>query len=693
MLSGPKDSSSEQKSVDAGHIKKSLFGGILIGLITGMVAASLLVPVAPSESEDTKTSSEPTTSGSQAASTTASEGTSHESSTWSAITSFVDTSAEPCHNFYAFTCGAYKHPSGHTIAQMQDEMYDQLLNILSSVQYPEQGQSAAQKAAALYHNCLKARDGGVDDSTALRQFIKSVGLALPLRPEVEALDKVLLLFFKYNLLTLLGLSLEDSQLDKGMREIKVALNVDQLSWFRQRESELLMAFYPSHLDALGLVQHSEEALRIAIDIAATENTAISLLTKETLEKAGSMVFSTVGDIGIRTPSVKPGRWATLISRHSDGLYQKHHKVQISVSAVAYFDDVHSNLGEVGTSLLTAWELLRTLAPLSSPHLAKRVQYFQLLCLRYTVRAMEVPLLSHYLFKAVPDSTVVSAKTMLMHMRRSVTYAILHADWLDNATRSAALDKMRTLRAHIGYPRFFGNDEELNEAYARYPDVSGRFLTPWLSAMKLSIEWEVRNSSSFKFSLRATNAAYIPMRNKLILPATILRPPVFVPGAPMAYNYGGLGSVIGHDMTHVFGVQGSMWDSRGKPRDWWSKSSRLLLNDKLTCLRRSHGSTRDVADSENMADFAGVVSAYAAYVGLRAKEEQWMGTGLQQSVQRLFFVSTCLKWCATLKNVTFANYAPWRDRCVIPLKNMKAFKDAFGCRGNSSMMQSPRCSFW
>ncbi|KAK8766496.1 hypothetical protein V5799_006721 [Amblyomma americanum] len=586
----PKDSSSEQKSVDAGHIKKSLFGGILIGLITGMVAASLLVPVAPSESEDTKTSSEPTTSGSQAASTTASEGTSHESSTWSAITSFVDTSAEPCHNFYAFACGAYKHPSGHTIAQMQDEMYDQLLNILSSVQYPEQGQSAAQKAAALYHNCLKVRDGGVDDSTALRQFIKSVGLALPLRPEVEALDKVLLLFFKYNLLTLLGLSLEDSQLDKGMREIKVALNVDQLSWFRQRDSELLMAFYPSHLDALGLVQHSEEALRIAIDIAATENTAISLLTKETLEKAGSMVFSTVGDIGIRTPSVKPGRWATLISRHSDGLYQKHHKVQISVSAVAYFDDVHSNLGEAtrGSSAMT---------------------------------------------------------------------------------------------------------EELNEAYARYPDVSGRFLTPWLSAMKLSIEWEVRNSSSFKFSLRATNAAYIPMRNKLILPATILRPPVFVPGAPMAYNYGGLGSVIGHEMTHVFGVQGSMWDSRGKPRDWWSKSSRLLLNDKLTCLRRSHGSTRDVADSENMADFAGVVSAHAAYVGLRAKEEQWMGTGLQQSVQRLFFVSTCLKWCATLKNVTFANYAPWRDRCVIPLKNMKAFKDAFGCRGNSSMMQSPRCSFW
>ncbi|KAK8756194.1 hypothetical protein V5799_001105 [Amblyomma americanum] len=576
---------------------------------------------------------------------------------------------------------------------MQDEMYDQLLNILSSVQYPEQGQSAAQKAAALYHNCLKVRDGGADDSTALRQFIKSVGLAVPLRPEVDALDKVLLLFFKYNLLTLLGLSLEDSQLDRGVREIKVALNIDQLSWFHQRDSELLMGFYPSHLDALGLVKHREEALRIAIEIAASENTAISLLTKETLEEATRMIFSTVGDIGIHTPSVRPDHWATLISKHSDNIYQKNHKVQISISALAYFDKVHSNLGEAGTSLLTAWELMRTLVPLSSPHLAKRVRYFQLLCLRSAVRAMEVPLLSHYLFKAVPESTVASAETMSEGMRRSVTEEILHADWLDNATRSAALDKMRTLRAHIGYPKFFGNDGELDEVFARYPEVSGHFLTPWLSAMKLTIEWEMKNQSSFKFSLRTTNAAYFPMRNKLILPATILRPPVFVPGAPRAYNYGGLGSVIGHEMTHAFDGQGSMWDGSGKWRDWWSKSSRRLYNDKLTCLRSSHGSTRDVADSENMADFAGVVSAHAAYAGLRAKEEQVTVAGLQQSAQRLFFVSTCLKWCATLGNVSVANYAPWRDRCVIPLKNIEAFKDAFGCHRNSSMMQPSRCSFW
>ncbi|KAL1441703.1 hypothetical protein MTO96_008420 [Rhipicephalus appendiculatus] len=256
------------------------------------------------------------------------EGAQLDAGILSLVQPFVNTSAEPCRDFYAFACGAYRNPSAQTIAQMQEEMYDALHRALASVRYPERRQSAAQKAAALYHSCLRVRTGDLDESATLRKLVQSVGLSVPDYAHAEALDRVLFLFFKYNLLTLLGLYLEDSQLYKGAREIRITLNAHQLVWFRQRSSNVLTAlFYYPHLYALGLQNDGHEAFSIAIEIAESENMAIGLLTEDTLQNVNSLVFSTVGDIGINTPSIRPGRWEALISTHSDNIYRKGHKVQ------------------------------------------------------------------------------------------------------------------------------------------------------------------------------------------------------------------------------------------------------------------------------------------------------------------------------------------------------------------------------
>ncbi|KAH9369206.1 hypothetical protein HPB48_016921 [Haemaphysalis longicornis] len=499
---------------------------------------------------------------------------------------FMNASADPCADFYDFACGRYHHPSKQTIVQMQDQMYTELPRIILSSKYPKRNQSAAQKAAALYNTCLMVYRGRVDDSEALRRFVDAVGLSAGRYAQVEALDKILLLFFKYGLLTLLGLSLEDTQLYKHVREIKVTLNSHQLRWFRQRRSNVLTSFYPPHMDALGLREGSAEATSTAMKIIEAENTAAGLLTEKTLRNYNRLVFSYVGGLNAYTPSLRPGRWKTLISAHSDNIYKADHKVQASASALAYFDSVYSNLGEKGTSLLTAWELVRTLVPLSVSRVAKRLKNYHLNCLMFAMRAMEVPLVSLYLFRVVSGSTIVHAKDMVEHIRESVMEEIRYADWLDEATRLTAYKKVQNLQAYVGYPRFYSNPKELDELYAPCPDVSGNeFLVPWLCAMKLNIDWRIRNrSDSFKFSLRTTNAAYHPMRNTLVLPATILRPPVFFLGAPMAYNYGGLGTIIGHEITHAFDLQGSMWDGRGLRRDWWSNESRLRYDDRLLCIR-------------------------------------------------------------------------------------------------------------
>ncbi|KAH6934572.1 hypothetical protein HPB50_025480 [Hyalomma asiaticum] len=187
--------------------------------------------------------------------------------------------------------------------------------------------------------------------------------------------------------------------------------------------------------------------------------------------------------------------------------------------------------------------------------------------------------------------------------------------------------------------------------------------------------------SCRFSVASTNALYMPMRNHIVIPATVLRMPLFSMAAPKAFNFGGLGAVLGHEMTHAFDPVGSRWDARGRRRDWWTASSRQLYNGRLSCLRLSHGTDQGDADAENTADFAGLVSSYDGFSNL---EDTQKLEGLPYDSEQLFFISSCL--LETLR-------ASGGIACNVPLKNMEDFADAFQCPMGSAMRPAERCSFW
>ncbi|KAL3203998.1 hypothetical protein MRX96_011882 [Rhipicephalus microplus] len=96
------------------------------------------------------------------------------------------------------------------------------------------------------------------------------------------------------------------------------------------------------------------------------------------------------------------------------------------------------------------------------------------------------------------------------------------------------------------------------------------------------------------------------------------------------------------------------------------------------------------DAENTADFAGLVSSYVAYSNL---EDTQMLEGLPYDAEQLFFISSCIKWCASAGADYSKRYAPWWERCNVPPKNMDEFADAFHCAVGSDMRPAQRCTFW
>ncbi|XP_077523051.1 endothelin-converting enzyme 1-like [Amblyomma americanum] len=454
--------------------------------------------------------------------------------------------ADPCGDFYTYVCGNNKHPLGLFIGQLDYEMYRALARTLDAASsLPSGGQTASQKAGAMYKNCAGGR---VDETGELRKFVESVGLSMGTYADADVFDKIIMLFFKYNIAILLELSLDDAKLSRHKR------------------------------------------LLVLANIIRAETTAMGVYHFDRSVNAAHITrFLLVIHLNALTRNILPGRWASLISTHSGGVYGAQDGVPVTLSALTYIDAQQAYMGWQ-LNFLEAWELIRNLMPLASRKLAASIYptKIKFSCLDAVKRAMEIPLLSWYLDKEVSQSTVTAARDMADHIRKSVLEEIDRATWLDNATKVTAMYKVHAMELHVGYPTYFISEEELNTAYRSYPEVATIFFAPWLKALGKTVAWRITNHSSFYFSVSWTNAFYALFRNKMVLPAPILRPPLFSPAFPKAINYAGLGGIIGHKITHAFDLQGRLIDAKGRLVNWWSNSSRKQYGDRVDCLRRSHG---------------------------------------------------------------------------------------------------------
>jgi predicted metalloendopeptidase len=275
------------------------------------------------------------------------------------------------------------------------------------------------------------------------------------------------------------------------------------------------------------------------------------------------------------------------------------------------------------------------------------------------------------------------------------------DWMGPETKKHALEKLAAITPKIGYPdkwRDYSALEIRDDSYAENVVRAEMFEVRY----RLSKLGKPVDRTEWGMTPPTVNAYYNPSMNEIVFPAGILQPPFFNANADDAVNYGAIGAVIGHEITHGFDDQGSRYDLDGNMRNWWTSDDRARFNaktDKLVKqydaqvpLEKLHVNGR-LTLGENLADLGGVAIAYAAYQkSLHGQPAPVIDgfTGPQR-----FFIGFAQVWRGTSRDaeqrlrLRTDPHSPPIVRATVPVSNIQAFYDAFGIKPGDAMYREPQ----
>uniref|UniRef100_A0A146LYT5 Neprilysin-2 n=1 Tax=Lygus hesperus TaxID=30085 RepID=A0A146LYT5_LYGHE len=342
------------------------------------------------------------------------------------------------------------------------------------------------------------------------------------------------------------------------------------------------------------------------------------------------------------------------------------------------------------------------------------------CSSQAARTVSLATGSLYVQKFFKENAKKKALELVENIREEMYAIIETVDWMDEDTRKAALEKAYAMTAHIAYPDELLDNQKLIDFYAGLEvNSDGTYIDAIYNTTKWGQEYnygrlrEPVNKTDWRSHGRPqiVNAFYSPTENSIQFPAGILQGAFFSEDRPNYMNYGAIGFVIGHEITHGFDDQGRTFDKEGNLRDWWHESTKEKYIEKAKCIIEQYGNYTDSqvkmnlnginTQGENIADNGGIKEAYRAYVKWVSKNgPEKRLPGLQNyTPQQMFWMSAATTWCSTYRDETLKNrittgvHSPAEFRVRGPLSNMEDFSKDFNCPSGSPMNPVKKCTVW
>ena len=313
----------------------------------------------------------------------------------------------------------------------------------------------------------------------------------------------------------------------------------------------------------------------------------------------------------------------------------------------------------------------------------------------------------YVQRHFPPAHKARMEKLVAHLLAAYRESIAALDWMSAQTRREAQAKLARFTPKIGYPARWVDYGALE---IRAGDLVGnvRRAREFESARQIAKLGRPIDRDEWLMTPQTVNAYYNPEQNEIVFPASILQPPFFDPNADDAVNYGGIGAVIGHEISHGFDDQGSQYDGEGRLRDWWTPGDRERFNAKTQALVVQYGAYTPVAGypidgaltlGENIADNSGLEIAYKAYQLSLGGQPAPTLDGL--SGQARFFYGFAQVWrgksreAALIEQLKSNPHAPDEFRANGAVRNHPGFYSTFGVKPGDGMYLAPeeRVSIW
>lgn len=329
------------------------------------------------------------------------------------------------------------------------------------------------------------------------------------------------------------------------------------------------------------------------------------------------------------------------------------------------------------------------------------------CVATTDAALGEALGAVYVQKAFPPAAKARAMAMVRNLEAALKSDITTLSWMSDTTRKRAIVKLDAFMNKIGYPDKWRDYAALNVDRSSYQ--TNRFRVGKFNEDR---DWakvgKPVDRAEWGMTPPTVNAYYNPQNNEIVFPAGILQPPYFDPTADDALNYGGMGSVIGHEMTHGFDDQGAKYDPTGNLSNWWSDADLAAFKQKAQCIvdqfnsfevEKGLNENGSLVQGESIADLGGLVVAYAAFQKAMEGKPRVNIDGF--TPEQRFFLGYARGW-ATNMRPQLARVLVLQDphplpkfRVNGPLSNMPQFAAAFQCKDGDAMVrpEKDRCAIW
>lgn len=424
-------------------------------------------------------------------------------------------------------------------------------------------------------------------------------------------------------------------------------------------------------------------------------------------------------------------WLPFFQNHFKDIADIKETEEVVVYAMRYLEvlsPVIENASKVLLNNYMVWRVVSKMAPLLSKKFrdahqemievltgSKKSEDLWKRCMGETDGAIGMALGSLFIEKSFEGTSKQQATEMIDAIRASFKKGLPNLDWMDDKTRRAAEDKADAVVDMIGFPDYIKDPQKLKEKYDGLKfDVKTYFqnkrnadhfyLQKNLKTLRKPVDkhkWYMTPST--------VNAYYSPSRNQIVFPAGILQAPYYDKKFPKVINFGGIGTVVGHELSHGFDNSGRMYDKRGNYGvPWWTNRSVEQYKARSECMVNQYSDfsyfgkhvSGKITLGENIADNGGLKASYNAYKEWEKKNgpEQPLPL-LNMSQDQTFFMAFAQNWCASIRKQAAIvrldedPHSPNKFRVLGTVINFPPFANAFNCSLGSKMNPVKKCHIW